>query len=135
MITDPSNPTAWVHTADAAVPPLDPETEGLFDDLAGFGPGIDQILAGLRLLALDRHTPESTATSLVVLAGDGPSVIDLLSRIAARLGDATTNPALRTLSPEQQQAARDLTTQYDLHQRKFTPADLISEAAAAIEGI
>lgn len=104
-----------VHTSGNAVPPLDPELEGLLDDLAGVHPGIDLIRDGVRLIALDRldantrHQPTDTTQMLAVtLAGspDGTDVLTLIGRLVARITDADTNPALRGLSFEAQKDTR-----------------------------
>jgi streptomycin 6-kinase len=116
------------------VPPLDDETEGLFDDLQGFGPGIDQILDGLRHIALTAHSSDSTQTHLAVLAGTAPNITELLARIITRLGDPSSNPALRDLTPEQQDTVRDYTAQYALYDEQFAPRQLVAEATAVIDG-
>ncbi|MEU5043180.1 hypothetical protein [Streptomyces griseorubiginosus] len=125
-----------VHTDGNAVPPLDNELAGLLDDLAGVHPGIDLIRDGLRLIALDRHTVDMTQTLVAVLAGgsDGLNLINTIGQLIARLADADTNPALRTLPLERQKQARreGQNAAYwladpDLHQTA-------SETAAAIDG-
>ncbi|MEU6016995.1 hypothetical protein ABZ826_23970 [Streptomyces sp. NPDC047515] len=126
-----------VHTAGNAVPALDDEFVGVLDDLAGVHPGIDQIRSGIRLLALDRHTPDMTQTLLAALAGssDGTDILTALALLIGRLSTADTNPALHNLPLTQQKEAQrhgeaavyDLTDP-DLHQHA-------SEAAAAIDGI
>lgn len=126
-----------IHTVGNAVPPLDDELAGLFDDLAAVhDAGVDQILAGLRLIALARHTADRTQTLIATLAGgaDGTNVLTAIGRVIARLADADTNPALRTLPLDQQKNAQlaGEHTAYalsdpDLHQ-------YASETAAAIDG-
>ncbi len=98
-----------VHTDANAVPPLDGELEGLLEDLAAVhDPGVDQILAGLRLIALARHSIDRTQTLIAVLAGgtDGLNVVNVIGQVIARLADADTNPSLRTLPLDVQKAAR-----------------------------
>ena len=97
-----------VHTDGNAVPPLDNELAGLLDDLAGVHPGIDLIRDGLRLIALDRHTVDMTQTLVAVLAGGsgGLNLVNAIGQLIARLADADSNPALRTLPLEQQKQAR-----------------------------
>lgn len=127
-----------VHTAGNAVPPLDDELEWLLEDLAAVqDPGIDQILSGLRYLALNRHTADRTQTLIATLAGgaDGTNVVTAIGRVIARLSDSDTNPALRGLPLDQQKNAqlagenayRALADE-DLHQTA-------SETSAAICGI
>ncbi|WP_331746845.1 hypothetical protein [Streptomyces sp. NBC_00842] len=125
-----------VHTAGNAVPPLDDELAGVLDDLAGVHPGIDLIRDGIRLLALDRHSPDKTQTLLATLAGssDGTDILTALAHLIARLSTADTNPALRTLPLDRQKEAQRhgeqalfaLTDPW-LHQHA-------SEASAAITG-
>ena len=127
-----------VHTADNAMPPLDDELAGLFEDLAAVqDPGVDQILAGLRLIALTPHSIDRTQTLVAVLAGgaDGLNVVNVIGRVIARLADADTNPALRSLPLERQKTARRegqnaafWLSDPDLHQTA-------SETCAAIDGI
>ncbi|MGW2520469.1 hypothetical protein ACWC09_26340 [Streptomyces sp. NPDC001617] len=127
-----------VHTADNAIPPLDTDLEGLFEDLAAVqDPGVDQILAGLRHIALSRHSIDRTQTLVAVLAGgsDGLNLVNVIGRVIARLADADTNPALRSLDLERQKTARreGANAAYwladpDLHQTA-------SDTSAAIDGI
>ena len=133
MIT--ARPGAQTPAVDTAVPPLDDETDGLFEDLQGFSAGIDQILDGLRLIALQQHTTDSTQTHLAVLAGDGPNITTLIARIVARLGDPEQNPALRDLPADRQEAVRQLAAQYAHYDAEFAPRELISETCAVIDGI
>lgn len=98
-----------VHTADNQVPPLNDELEGLFEDLAAVhDAGVDQILAGLRLIALSRHTVDRTQTLIAVLAGgaDGLNLVTAIGEVVTRLSDSDTNPALRTLPIDQQKNAQ-----------------------------
>ncbi|MEU9849229.1 hypothetical protein [Streptomyces sp. NPDC047985] len=125
-----------LHTAGNAVPALDDEFDGLLDDLAGVHPGIDQILSGIRLLALDHHTTDKTQTLLATLAGsDSADVLTALAYLVGRLSAADTNPALRTLPLDRQKTAQQHgeTAVYDLTDPELRqPA---AEAAAAIDGI
>ena len=127
-----------VHTAGNAVPPLDDELAGLLDDLAAVqDPGADQLIAGLRYMALNRYTTDQSQTRIAWLAGgaDGTNFITAIGRVIARLSDSDTNPALRTLPLDQQKdAARAGHVAYmalsdpEIHQTA-------SETAAAIDGI
>jgi hypothetical protein len=120
---------------DMAVPPLDDELAGRLQDLTGIHPGIDQIRDGVRLLAVDRLTPDQTQTICASIAGSDADVINLLAQLLIRLTDPASNPCLRALPEQRQkrvqhhgeQAAYLLTDSY-LHQEA-------SEAAAAIDGI
>ena len=127
-----------VHTAANAIPPLDDDLADLLDDLAAVhDPGIDQILSGLRLLALSRHTPDRSQTLIATLAGgaDGTNVVAAIGHLIARLADPDTNPALRPL-PLDQQKQSTLAGQRTAF--ALTDPDLAqyaSETAAAIDGI
>ncbi|GAA3590627.1 hypothetical protein [Streptomyces osmaniensis] len=126
-----------VHTADNAMPPLDPELEGLLEDLAAIHcPGIDQILSGLRYIALTRHTADRTQTLIAVLAGgsDGLNLVNVIGQTVARLADSDTNPSLRQLPLDTQKEARQhgqnaayWLADPDLHQTA-------SDTCAAIDG-
>lgn len=103
-----TNP-AGVHTADDQMPPLGDDLQDLFDDLAAVqDPGADQMLAGLRYMALNRYTTDETQTRIAWAGGgaDGTNFLTLLGKVIARLADADTNPALRSLPLEQQKNAR-----------------------------
>ncbi|MEU3656433.1 hypothetical protein AB0E67_27225 [Streptomyces sp. NPDC032161] len=122
-----------VHTPGNAIPPLDTDLDGLFDDLAGIHPGIDQILSGIRLLALDRHSADRTQTLLAALAGsNGADILTALAHLVARLSTADTNPALRHLPLDRQKAAQQHgeTAVYDLTDPQLHQH--ASEASAAI---
>lgn len=126
-----------VHTADNAIPPLDDELAGLLEDLAAVhDDAIDQILAGIRLLALKPHTVDRTQTLIATLAGasDGTNVIAAIGLLIARLADPATNPALRGL-PLDQQKRSQLAGEHTAY--ALTDPDLAqtaSETAAAIDG-
>jgi hypothetical protein len=93
-----------VHTAANAVPPLDDEFEAALDAIRGIHPGLDQIADGYRLLALDRHSLDTTQTITVALAGspDNEDALALIGYTIARLTNPDTNPALRALDFEAQ---------------------------------
>lgn len=89
-----------VHTEGNAVPALDTELAGLLEDLTDVqDEGIDLIVAGIRHIALKRLTVDQTQTLAVTLAGspDGTDVLTAIGLLTARLLNADTNPALRTL--------------------------------------
>lgn len=127
-----------VHTSGNQIPPLDGDLAGLLDDLAAVqDDAIDQILSGLRQLALKRHTADRTQTLIAALAGgaDGTNVVTAVGQVIARLTNPDTNPALRHLPLEQQKLTQlhGETTGFvlahpDLHQ-------FASETSAAIDGI
>lgn len=127
-----------VHTAGNAVPPVDGTDLGdLLEGLAGVHPGIDLIRDGLRLLAHDRLTVDQTQTLCAALAGsaDGTDLITAVGLLVARLTDADSNPALRTL-PFDRQKTTQLHGENLVHH--LAHDDLhhhASEAAAAIDGI
>lgn len=90
-----------VHTAGNAVPPLDPELAGLLDDLEDVhDEGIQLLCDGIRHIAVKRLTVDKTQTLAVTLAGspDGTDVLTAIGLLAARILNADSNPALRTLS-------------------------------------
>lgn len=126
-----------LHTEGNAVPELDDELEGLFDDLAAVRDvGVDQILAGLRHIALARHSVDRTQTLIAVLAGgaDGLNAVALIGQIIARLADADSNPALRTLPLEQQKTARREGQNTAYWHTDPDLAQTASETSAAITG-
>lgn len=98
-----------LHTPANAVPPVTgTELGDVLEDLEGIHAGIDLIRDGLRLIALDRHDLNDTQVLLATLAGspDGTDVLGAVGQLVARLANADTNPCLRSLPLEQQEAAR-----------------------------
>ncbi|MEV5915732.1 hypothetical protein AB0M00_43480 [Streptomyces chartreusis] len=120
------------------VPPLGPDLEDLLEDLTAVHcPGVDQIVAGLRYIALTRHTVDRTQTLISVLAGgsDGLNLVTAIGEIVARLADADTNPALRTLPINRQ---KDAQRAGELAHLALTDPELHQTAAdtcGAIDGI
>lgn len=127
-------PGTHVHTADNAVPPLGDDLAVLVEDLYGFHPGIDQILDGVRLLALDRLTVRKTQTIVTMLAGstDQPGqqidVAALIAQLVARLLDADQNPCLRTLPTGVQDDARTTGAEFAEHDAYVTPRNDLAKA-------
>jgi hypothetical protein len=127
-----------VHTDGNAIPPLDRELAGLLEDLADVhDPGVDQIIAGLRLIALSRHSIDRTQTLVAVLAGgdDGTHLVAAIGQVIARLATPDTNPALRTLPFEQQKRAQlnGETTAFVLAHPEL--AQFAADTSAAIDGL
>lgn len=126
-----------VHTAGNQVPALDDELAGLLEDFADVqDPGVDQIIAGLRLIALSRHSIDRTQTLVAVLAGgaDGTNLVAAIGKVIARLANPDTNPALRTLELHQQKTAQlhGETTAFVLAHPDLT--QFASDTSAAIDG-
>ena len=97
-----------VHTEGNAVPSVDDtELGGILADLDGIHAGLDLIRDGIRLLAHDRHTLNTTQVLLAVLAGspDSTDLLAALGRLIERLANPDTNPALRSLPLDQQKEA------------------------------
>jgi hypothetical protein len=127
---------ADVHTARTPVPPLDDELAGLLEDLEGVHAGIDLIRDGIRLLALERHTASRTQTIVATLAGiPDLDVVSAIGLLVARLTDADSNPALRTIPTDRQKEARRYgeLVSYNLADPELHQS--ASEAVAAIDGI
>lgn len=127
-------PGTHVHTADGAVPPLDAEHAGLEEDLQGIDPGVDQILAGLRYIALSTHTRDETQTLLASLAGsaDGTDVLTLLSTTVARLMNPELNPCLRDLDPDVQKNLRRRAEGFTYDMASYAPRDYPADACDLI---
>jgi hypothetical protein len=121
----------------AVVPPLSDDHAGIDADLAGFGPGIDLIRAGLRLISTTPLTTDQTQTLIAVLSGspDDTDVLGLLAATIARLADADTNPCLRTLPPDRIDNLRRMGQAYRFDTTNYAPRDLAAEISAHIEGI
>lgn len=126
-----------VHTDGNQIPPLDDELEGLLEDLADVhDAGVDQIIAGLRLIALSRHSIDRIQTLVAVLAGgaDGTNLVAAIGQVIARLANADSNPSLRTLPLHQQKNAQlnGETTAFVLAHPDLT--QFASDTSAAIDG-
>lgn len=131
MATTGRDPYGPVHTAGNAVPPLDPDLAGALDDLADIHPGIDLI----RLLALDRHTPDGTQTLLATLAGSaGADVVTAIGHLVARLANSDLNPALRTLPLDTQKTVQRHGEQAAFHLNNPDLHQPASEASASVTG-
>ncbi|MFJ2279249.1 hypothetical protein ACIOEZ_34435 [Streptomyces sp. NPDC087866] len=115
----------------------DTDLDNTIDDLAGFGwiPGIDQILDGLAVAqdAITRGdlTPDATQTLIAVLAGSaGVDLVTAIGQLITHATDPDTNPALHTLTRDQQKETR--------HQGELALFDLtdprIHQAAANASG-
>lgn len=103
------NSANHVHTAGNAVPSVDgTELGNLLEDLDGIHAGIDLIRDGIRLLAHDRHTLDTTQLLAATLAGstDGTDVLTAVGLLVARLTNPETNPCLRGLGFEAQKATQ-----------------------------
>jgi hypothetical protein len=131
VIATQSSPQA---DANVSVVPLDDDLDYFFEELRGFGPGIDMILDGLKWIALRAHTAHTTNNHIAVLGGNCPSVTNLIAEVIARLGDPAQNPGLRDLSADRQDTVRRLTRQYLACDETFPLHDIASDACAVIEG-
>ncbi|MFD8469082.1 hypothetical protein ACFV10_28740 [Streptomyces cyaneofuscatus] len=130
-----ADPYGPAHTAGNAVPPLDTDLAGALNELSNIHEGIDLIRDGIRLLALDRHTPDTTQTLLATLAGSaGADVITAVGHLVARLANADHNPALRTLPLDTQKATQRHGEQAAFHLNNPDLHQPASEASAAITG-
>lgn len=126
-----------VHTADSAVPPLDDELDLALEALTGVHPGLDQIAAGLRLIATERHTTASTELVLSHLgANEDEDARAALRLVIGRMSSADTNPCLRTLPTDDQHLLTAIGAQYATNDLDpdLNPRHLISGACAVLAG-
>lgn len=126
-----------VHTAANAVPPVDgTELGGVLEDTAGIHPGIDLIRDGIRLLATDRLTVDQTQVVLAFLIGspDSTDIVAGIGLLVARLTNADSNPAVRSLGLAAQKAAllQGELTAHNLLDSELR--DTAAEANAALDG-
>ncbi|HEY5835015.1 hypothetical protein [Streptomyces sp.] len=123
-----------MRTADAVVPPLDEEIEGLLDDLDGIHAGVDLIRAGFRVLGLAALDRERTQTVLAALGGsEGADVMSLLAATIQRLTSYDANPALRGLGDDTAKDVRRIGEAVAFDTATSFPRDLVSEACARID--
>lgn len=132
-----NTPTKATTTAVTPVPPLDDDHAGILDDLAGFGPAIDLIRSGFRLLATTPLTCDQTQTLVAVLAGspDDTDILGLLAATIARLSNADTNPCLRELHPDTTANLCRLGEAFRFDTTQYAPRDLAAEISAQIDGV
>lgn len=128
---DPMGP---VHTAGNAVPGLGDELAGVLDDVTGVHAGIDLIVDGIKLLALERLTVDQTKTILDTLAGsEGADVLTALSLLVARLTDSDSNPCLRGLPHPAQKTVRQLGEQHAYLTAATAPRAAVGDAIGLID--
>ncbi|MFC8008694.1 hypothetical protein [Streptomyces cinereoruber] len=116
------------------VPPLDDELDGQLEDCTGIHPGVDMILDGIRLLAIDRLSADKTQTILSTLAGADSNILNLIGRLAQRLTHPDTNPALNHLDPETTKTVQLLGERFAYDLAVLAPGEFTAEAAALIDG-
>jgi hypothetical protein len=124
-----------VKTTDT-VPALDSQIADLMDDLTGFHPVLDRLVATFgELLTADLDADQSQS-AVAVLGGlaDG-SVATLLGLSLRRIANPDANPALASLDDVRKQTLRRAGAEYaaEISNRYLTST--ASEACAAIEGV
>jgi len=120
-----------VHTPGNSGPNITGTDLGdLLDDITGIHPGLDLIADGIRLIAHDRHTLNTTQVLIATLTGspDATDTTGAIAHLTAWLTDPDTNPALRTLPFDQQKTA---TRHGQLTAHHLTDPDLRNTTAAA----
>jgi hypothetical protein len=119
-----------------AVPAISADIAALMDDLTGFHPALDRLVAAFGdVLTADLDADQSQST-VAVLGGlaDG-SVSTLLGLALRRIADPDVNPALADLPADRKRTLRHLGAEYAAEISNRYLEQTASEACAAIEGV
>lgn len=113
----------------------DTDLGGILADLANVHPGLDKVLDGLREIAEAHLTIDLTQTLAASLAGNADcDLITAVAQLVARITNADSSPALRTLPLDAQKTAQQMGEQvvFDLSDPNLH--QIASETAAFIDG-
>jgi hypothetical protein len=123
------------HTT-TSVPALNSNIADLMDDLTGFHPILDRLVATFgELLTADLDASESGDAVAVLGSLDGGSVATLLGLVVRHLADPDANPALAGLPVDRKQTLRRLGAEYAAEIDNSYLRGRAAEASAVIEGI
>jgi hypothetical protein len=122
-------------TTAATVPAVTSQIADLMDDLTGFHPALDRIVAAFgELLTADLDADQSQ-TAIAVLGGlaDG-HLATLLGLTLRKIASPDTNPALADLTDDRKQTLRRLGAEYAAAIADDYTTRVAAEASAAIDG-
>jgi len=117
-------------------PGITAEISDLMDDLTGFHPVLDRLVAAFGDVLTADLTTDQTMSAVAVLGGlaDG-NVATLLGLTLRRIADPDANQALADLPADRKQTLRRLGAEYAAAITDRHIEQTASEACAAIEGV
>lgn len=120
----------------ATVPAITTETADLMDDLTGFHPALDRLVAAFGDVLTADFTADESMSAVAVLGGlaDG-HMATLLGLVLRQVANPDSNPALADLPAARKQTLRRLGAEYAAEISNDYLAQTASEACAAIEGV
>jgi hypothetical protein len=128
--------TTTTHTAATTAPAISAEISALMDDLTGFHPALDRVIAALGDLLEADLTAAQSQSVIAALGGYAEgNVATLLALTVRRIADPDANAALTGLPTERKQTLRRLGAEYAAGADDPEQQALASEASAAIDGV
>lgn len=127
-----------VPTLEAAAqhPGVDSELADLMDELTGFHPALDRLVAAYGELLGADLTTDQTQTAVAVLGGLADGHIATLHGLAVRrIADPDANPALAGLPSKRKQKLRRLGAEYAAAADAAFTSQTAAEISAVIDGI
>jgi len=125
-----------ITTNTATVPALSTEIADLMDELTGFHPSLDRLIAAFGDVLTADLTADQSQSAVAVLGGlNEGSVATLLGLTVRRIADPDANPALADLPTDRKQALRRLGAEYSAEISNRYLTQTASNACAAIEGV
>lgn len=123
-------------TTPAVAPELSADTADLMWELTGFHPALDRVVAAIGELLVTPLTAEDTRNvTAAVGAIEDTNVIGLLGLVVRDLADPALNPALRTLSPEDQDRTRAAGARFAAHLESTLPTESAGQIGCVIDGV
>jgi hypothetical protein len=115
--------------------PVTAQIADLMDDLTGFHPVLDRLVAAFADVLTADFTTDQTMSAIAVLGGlaDGHTAT-LLGLVLRQIANPDTNPALADLPETRKQTLRRLGAEYAAEISSNYLARPASEACAVIEG-
>lgn len=125
--------TTITHTP---APAITSEIADLMDDLTGFHPALDRLVAAFGDVLTADLDADGSLSAVAVLGGlaDG-SVATLLGLAVRQIANPDTNPALTDLPDARKQTLRRLGAEYAAAIADRHLTDTAAAACAAIEGV
>ena len=128
---------AAAQTADTtAVPRITSEIAAVMDDLTGFHPALDRVVASIGdLLATDMDARQSMGVVAALGAFGDSNVHILLALALQQIANPDANPSLNDLPKARKQALRRLGSEYVAAADDSPLQEIAAETTAVIEGV
>lgn len=128
---------AAAHTANTtAVPRITSEIADVMDDLTGFHPALDRVIASIGdLLTTDMDANQSMGVVAAIGAFDTSNVHILLALALQQIANPDANPSLADLPTTSKQALRRLGAEYVAAADDSDLQEIAAWAPAVIDGI